>query len=37
LRAVVNAVMTFRFPLNETNLLASWETISFSRRTLQWI
>jgi hypothetical protein len=23
LRAVVNAVMTFRFPLNETNLLAS--------------
>ena len=33
-RALVNAVMNFRFPQNEGNFLNSWKPVSFSRRTL---
>ena len=34
-RAVVNAVMNLRVPQNSVNLLSSWGTVSFSRRTLR--
>ena len=33
-RAVVNAAMNLRVPYNAGNFLTSWETVSFSRRTL---
>ena len=33
-RALVNAVMNLRVPQNAENFLASWEAVSFSRRTL---
>jgi len=34
LRAVVYAATNLRFPYNAGNFLTSWETVSFSRRTL---
>ena len=33
-RALVNAVMNFRIPLNEENFLTGRKAVSFSRRTL---
>jgi len=33
-RALVKAVMNLRVPQNAANFLASWETVSFSERTL---
>jgi hypothetical protein len=33
-RALVNAVMNFRVPLNAGNFLDSYKPVSFSRRTL---
>jgi hypothetical protein len=33
-RALVNAVMNFRVPLNARNFLTSFKPVSFSRRTL---
>ena len=33
-RALVNAVLNLRVPLNAGNFLTSWDPISFSRRTL---
>jgi len=33
-RALVNAVMNLRFPLNAGNFLTSSKPVSFSRRTL---
>ena len=33
-RALVNAVRNFRVLLNARNFLISWESVSFSRRTL---
>ena len=33
-RALANAVLKLRVPQNATNFLASWEPVSFSRRTV---
>jgi hypothetical protein len=33
-RALVNAAMNLRVPWNAGNFLTSWETVSFSRRSL---
>jgi len=34
-RPLVNAVMNFRVPCKEMNLVTSWDTCSFSRRILR--